>query len=210
MLHIFDVVNGTLYQMLFKQKAAAACVIVILHIACPTENVAELWTPVETMTPILEKYSCKPGLGAVVQYFVEGVPKRVPINFKITFGTMCSGTDYISEVFHQVCHAFCQRLGNSCRLSLQHLFAVENNKDMQKWCKLQARELDFHPKIYQDMNRLPLQDMPGCDVLFAGTSCKGLSSLNTKQRSIADVDPTNTLCSSGNTMKGRCCCINGR
>ena len=182
---------------------------VILHICCPDVNLVELWRPVYSMTPILNQYLSKPCLQTAVRYFVEGVRTPLSNKFEITFGTMCSGTDYVSEVLCCVRDAFHEKCGNTFRLALRHLFVVEINSDMQQWCKLQSAELGFHPKVYSDMNSLPLQDMQRCDVLFAGTSCKGLSSLNTNKRSLADVDPTNPLCSSGNTMRGYPCCIKG-
>lgn len=147
----------------------------------------------------LKMYVNNPSLETAVQYYIDGVV-ACKLSTHITFGTMCSGTDFISEVFSSVCHAFSKRFG--CKLSLQQLFAVERNRALQDWCAVQARELGFQPQMYDDMNSLPLQDMQRCDVLFAGTSCKGLSRLNNKPRSLADVDAEDPLCSSGNTMNG--------
>lgn len=174
---------------------------VILRMLRTADNLLDLWKPSSGMTRILDKYYQQPCLETAVQYYVEGVVACV-LSKHITFGTMCSGTDFISEVFNCVCHAFTTRFGTDCKLSLQQLFAVEKNRDLQNWCALQARELGFQPKMYADMNSLPLQDMQRCDVLFAGTSCKSLSKLNSKRRSLADIDPSDPLCSSGNTMNG--------
>lgn len=138
----------------------------------------------------------------VVRYYVAGVAANVKSHMVISFGTMCSGTDYISEVFRSVSSAFNDRFGQNCKVSLNQLFAVESDPDMRLWCELQAKELGFKPKMYTDMNSLPLRDMPRCEVLLAGTSCQGLSSLNSNQKSLLDINPDDRRCSSGNTMDG--------
>ena len=106
-----------------------------------------------------------------------------------------------------VCNEFRRHFGTDCNITLDHVFSVENNPTLQSWCKLQARELGFDPDMYSDMNHLPVGGMKFCDILIAGTSCKSLSTLNTQQRSLADVNPDDALCSSGNTMNGDLCQI---
>lgn len=176
--------------------------VVILRLIYPAQPVDGLWHPPPSSVSMLRKYTVKPCLMEVVQYYVAGVAANVKRSMVISFGTMCSGTDYISEVFQCVSSAFNERFGQHCKLSLNQLFAVESDPDMRLWCELQAKELGFQPKMYKDMNSLPLHDMPRCEVLLAGTSCQGLSTLNSNQKSLLDINPDDRLCSSGNTMEG--------
>ena len=184
------------------REAAAACVLALLRIMLPTRDLAGLWGTSQELASALEQYCVRPCLQHAVRFYVKGILAKVSGTAVISVGTMCSGTDYVMEVFQCVCKEFRRSFGTDCNVTLDHVFSVESNPKLQAWCKTQANELGFDPKLYSDMNKLEVERMNFCDILIAGTSCKSLSSLNTKQRSLADVNPEDALCSSGNTMNG--------
>jgi len=117
----------------------------------------------------------------------------------IRFGTLCSGTDFVAAALPEVCRQL-QALGSPAGPALRcvHEFSAERDPRMRSF----ACENFGKPNLVcTDVTQLP-DSMPYVDILIFGSSCRGLSLMNSKRRCLAHADPANRLHSSGRTMAG--------
>lgn len=143
-------------------------------------------------------------LPAVASFYNDRLLKLCPTCFAasspeatVTIGTLCSGTDGVTSVAQAVGEDLTQRA--LPRVSAVHKFRCEFDSRMRDFS---ARNAPACQACHDDVMTLPLADMPAVDLLIFGSSCKGLSSVNNDRRTLADIDPTDRRCSSGNTMHG--------
>ena len=110
---------------------------------------------------------------------IEALPEQ------IRFATLCSGSDLIIPTLAQLFSRFEQASPTGKKCSFRHVLSAEMDQEKQRWI-LENTRPEFLAATCEDAasecaHNL-LNDMigvvPGCDLLFAGFSCKSLSALN--------------------------------
>lgn len=141
--------------------------------------------------------------GMLAKFYVSKLPLQAlkqtkPSRRELSFGSLCSGTDFIKHLLRAICDELQARCGWS--VLLKQLYCCENNPDMQTWIRTDAlNSNESLPQLHSDLFAIVPGALPAVDLLVAGFSCKSLSSANNSKRTLEQVDYKDHRCSSGNT-----------
>ena len=117
----------------------------------------------------------------------------------IRFGSLCSGTDFVAALMPCIVQAIRDlNRANSPEMHCKQEFSAEIDARMRDFSAS-----NFAPalNVYTDVNKLP-RSIPEVHLLIFGSSCRGLSWMNTKRRCLGHQDANNPLHTSGATMAG--------
>ena len=152
--------------------------------------------------------------------FMKVTPNRLAgARLELTWGSICSGGEVVLFVLDSISRAF-QAL--EITLTFTHRFSCERQKPLQDWisgvfeeagvacgcCFCRAEEMGQDQAWCAKHGRLC--DVPGVDILIAGTSCKDFSKASNAQREYKGSGtlvlglPTSTG-GSAETFHGLCC-----
>ena len=140
--------------------------------------------------------------GMLAKFYVSKLPLPAfklikPARCELSFGSLCSGTDFIKHLLRAICDELQARCGWS--VALKQLYCCENNPDMQTWIRTDTLMNSNESLLLPDLFAIVPAALPAVDLLVAGFSCKSLSSANNSKRTLEDVDYNDHRCSSGNT-----------